>query len=84
MTYKYRVNIGVRSSPGFPWERAEREQFVANVLSAGDMIEWIKGTIIIHTSNPDDILDNLLEHSYSITEDSVLRWINVGAATVAA
>lgn len=78
--YKYRISLGLRTSQGFTWDEAARLQFATNCLSEGDMVAWIKGTAIIHTNDPDSILDCMLDHEYSV--ESVLRWINVGKSEV--
>lgn len=74
--YRYRVTFGIRQTRDHPWDEGDRLQFATNCLSEGDMIAWIKGTCIIHTNDPDKILDCMLDSNYSV--ESVLRWLNVG------
>lgn len=78
MSHRYKLTFGIRSGSGFRWTADDKRAFVANCLSDGDVIEWIKGTGIVHTHDPDKILDAMLDHDYSVTEGSVLRWVNVG------
>lgn len=76
--HKYRINLGLRTTGAFKWSRDDQLVFAENCLGEGDMVEWIKATAIIHTNDPDAILDAMLDHDYSVVEDGTLRWINVG------